>query len=283
MYNHLEPIDDGLATRCVGLWAKEKLDYLRRYIEVFEGAMRDKWRERNYVDLMAGPGKNRVRETGEIMLGSPLLALTTRYPFTGYHFVDMDPMNTVALKQRCASSHLAQSVDCITGDCNVVVDQIVSNLRATENQSLNLAFLDPAGLELTWSTVAKLASIRRMDIIINYPEGGLNRYMRQANQAACNTVVDAFFGTREWRAIYDRRQTSQYRRVHRELLDLYRSKLADVGYVDIRQSEEPLMRNVVRRAPLYRLLFASKHELGERFWREVTQRNVYGQRRLLEI
>jgi len=89
MQRYLEPQDDGLLTRSSGSWAVSKLDYLARYIDVFETSMRQKWAIRNYIDLMAGPGKDRVRDSGAILLGSPLLALVTRYPFTGYFFVDL--------------------------------------------------------------------------------------------------------------------------------------------------------------------------------------------------
>jgi hypothetical protein len=40
------------------------------------------------------------------------------------------------------------------------------------------------------------------------------------------------------------------------------------------------MRNAKKNAPLYRLLFASKNNLGNDFWRKVTKRNVHGQGRL---
>ncbi len=39
---YLDPQDDGLPIRESGLWASEKLDYLRRYIDVFETSMRKK-------------------------------------------------------------------------------------------------------------------------------------------------------------------------------------------------------------------------------------------------
>ena len=101
MYTYLQPEDDGLPMRKAGVWAFEKLDYLSRYVSVFEASMRDKWQVRNYVDLLAGPGKNRIRGTDTVLLGSPLLALTTKYPFTGYHFVEFAQGNAEALRQRC--------------------------------------------------------------------------------------------------------------------------------------------------------------------------------------
>jgi len=286
MYTYLEPQDDGLPTRETGKWARVKLDYLARYIAVFESSMRDKWPLRNYLDLLAGPGKNRLRETGEILLGSPLLALTTKYPFTGHHFVEYDPANAQALSQRCMASDARARIQVHTGDCNVLVDQVVADLRRDERRSLNLAFLDPEGLELQWTTVAKLATIRRMDLILKYPQGGLNRLMRQAYDANTETVVDRYFGGDSWRTIYAQWLKTRRSGLHRQLIDLYRDRLRMLGYAEVRGDDEvgdePLMRNAKRNAPLYRLLFASKHPLGKEFWHSVTRRDVYGQRRLLE-
>ena len=286
MQSYLEPRDDGLPMRETGAWVAEKLDYLARYIDVFETAMRRKWPVRNYVDLLAGPGKNIVRDSGAVLLGSPLLALTATYSFTGYFFADLSDENTKALQKRCAASPYSQRVDIRTGDCNDLVNDIVAHIRQDDRRSLNLAFLDPEGTELRWETVVRLATVRRMDLIINYPEGGLNRYMPQAFEIAGQTSVDEFFGDRAWRKIY---QNWQKRGVtlglHRRLMDFYKERLQELGYTKFRQvdqgGDEPLIRNVRRRAPLYRLLFASKHPLGHDFWHKVTRRDVHGQVRLL--
>lgn len=227
METYLQPQDDDLPMRPAGTWTTQKLDYLARYIYAFETSMRQKWPVRNYIDLLAGPGKNRVRGTGEILLGSPLLALTTQYPFTGYFFVDLAAENTQALQLRCAASPNCKRADIRTGDCNDLVNDIVALIKREEWRSLNLAFLDPEGLELRWETVAKLATVRRMDLIINYPEGGLNRYMRQAFETDSQTAVDHFFGDREWRKIYQEWQNK--RGLHRQLIDLYKARLQNLG------------------------------------------------------
>lgn len=282
MYDYLKPIDDGLPMRESGPWAKEKLDYLDRYINIFETSMREKWKKRNYIDLLAGPGKNRIRKSGEVLLGSPLLALVTTHPFSGYFFVDNDPANNSALSTRCAASILAQQIRIIREDCNLAVDSIVTELRKDEHQSLNLAFLDPEGLELHWATVFQLASISRMDLIINYPKNGLSRNMKKWVDSEFENPIDQFFGGREWREIFLKVPKSSR---HRELIDLYKRSLQALGYVEIKNSDdfgdEPLMKNE-KRAPLYHLLFASKSSLGHKFWHEVTKRNVYGQKRLFD-
>lgn len=264
-----------------------KLDYLSRYIDVFETSMRDKWGYRNYIDLFAGPGKNQVEETGEIFLGSPLVALTVKYPFTGYHFVEFEVEMAEALETRCSASNVFKKVHIKIGDCNQVVDTIVDELQPNEQQSLNLAFLDPAGLELQWSTIASLASINRIDLIINYPQGGLNRAMPKVVDEDAETSVDRFFGSREWRHIYSEWQINRKSGKHRQLIDLYMGRLKDLGYVEVLRDDEvgdePLISNLKRRAPMYRLLFASKHPLGEKFWHSITSRDVYGQRRLFDM
>jgi three-Cys-motif partner protein len=287
MYDYLIPVDDGLRLRPSGAWAAEKLDYLQRYIETFETSMRERWQERNYIDLLAGPGKIVIRGKQEIFLGSPLLALTAHYPFTGYYFIDSDPQKNASLQTRCSASPLAGKIRIWTGDCNLLVDRVIQELKPRQSASLNLGFLDPEGMELHWETVRKLASLRRMDLIINYPEGGLNRIMAKVFQSETSNAVDIFFGTQEWRLIYNRYQLKQLRGLHRELIDLYKSRLVDLGYQEVKLGDqvggdEPLMRNTRRNAPLYRLIFASKNPLGDKFWHAITQRNRYGQMNLFD-
>lgn len=245
--------------------------------------MRDRWSTRYYVDILCGPGKNRIRENNEVVLGSPLIALQTRFPFTHYFFSDLEESNTSALTSRCTASPYNDRVTIRTGDCNTLVEEVVEVIGRVGRSSLNLAFLDPQGLELRWETVRKLASLQRMDLIINYPQNALVRNMKQAAHAAEDTAVDRFFGGREWRTVYLNWENGPHvGGIHRHMIDFYKHKLQSLGYKDVRNSDEftndePLMRNVERNAPLYRLLFASKHALGVGFWQKVTRRNPYGQ------
>jgi hypothetical protein len=91
---------------------------------------------------------------------------------------------------------------------------VVEELLPTEYQSLNLAFLDPEGLELRWNTVAKLASLLKMDLIINYPEGGINRMMVNVFQSPEENAVDLFFGAWEWRKIYANYLVGRHTGIH---------------------------------------------------------------------
>ena len=278
---YLLPIDDGLQMRESGAWVAQKLDYLGRYIGAFEAAMHGKFGNRAYLDLFCGPGKCRDRDSGDVYLGSPLVALTTPFPFTRYCFVDMEATAINALEQRCGHSGLASRVSCRVDDANAVLHSIIPEIEGT--RSLNLAFLDPEGLELAWETVAALAALPRVDLIIHYPQMGLNRYMPTAHAQSTPTDIDRFFGGDEWRAIYERHRSGEDSFLHRQLIDHYKSKLAGVGYFQALSEDEagfePPMVNE-KGVPLYRLLFASKHPLGGDLWRKITSKDVHGQRRL---
>jgi three-Cys-motif partner protein len=278
---------DGLLMRDAGAWAAEKLDYLCRYLNIFTTSMRTRpWRGLHFIDLFSGPGKCQIRNTKQILLGSPLLALTLPHPFTQYFFVDADPTAIDALKNRCDSSDQASRIHYKVGDSNHIVSDIVQRIETIDHQyikgkwaSLNLAFLDPEGLELEWNTVALLGKINRMDLIIYYPQMGLTRQMPKDIQNPASTKIDTYFGGTEWRDVYKSCQLGKTQTLHRSLMDLYERKLQSLGYVEIKENE-PLMRNTDRNAPLYRLIFASKHPLGNQFWQQITSRDVYGQTRL---
>jgi three-Cys-motif partner protein len=270
-----------------GPWVVKKLDYLQRYIDIFVTSMRNQsWRAVNYIDLFAGPGKCRIRREGEIYLGSPLIALKARCPFSNYYFVDLSPENIAALRERCSKSPQSGKVHYYTGDSNRKVREIFEHIAKLDQEflpgqwsSLNMAFLDPAGIDLHWKTVERLAQIKKMDLVIHYSQMGLNRLMPVVVDSPERNKVDMFFGGDEWREIY--RHWQGRAGLHRNLIDYYKNKLCELGYVDIRgMKSEPLMRNKKRKAPLYRLLFASKHKLGHDFWKKITSRDVHGQHRL---
>lgn len=292
MEKYLLPENDGLLARPSGVWAKDKLFYLKKYVDTFETSMRKKpWRRRIFIDLFSGPGKCMVENTHEFLLGSPLLALTTEYPFTDYYFVDMDDDNISSLRTRSAATRVQQEkINCWTGDANKKVFDIVSAIKKIDSEfivgawpSLNLVFLDPEGLELEWNTVAELAKVNRMDLIIHYSQQGIKRMADRALESPKELIIDKFFGDKEWRNVYAACKDDATG-IHRPLIDYYKSKLIKLGYNEVKDDEEvwaePLMKNS-KNAPLYRLLFASKSPLGLKFWNDVTKVGANGQMPLI--
>src|SRR2546422_3390578 len=73
--------DDGLLTNPIGPWAEDKYRYVGMYAEMFSTGMKNRWPRRIYLDLFCGPGHSRVRDTGRVVLGSPMIALSLPDPF----------------------------------------------------------------------------------------------------------------------------------------------------------------------------------------------------------
>ncbi len=112
-----------------------------------------------------------------------------------------------------------------------------------------------------------------------------DRLLEQCYNSKDETIIDRFFGDREWRKIYrDWQNKTNQLGIHRQLIDYYKAKLHTLGYVEVLRDDEtgdePLIRNSKKNAPLYRLIFASKHKLGHTFWKSVTRKDVHGQQRL---
>jgi hypothetical protein len=67
--NCTNPGPDGLAVQCVGQWAADKYYYLRQYIAATKAVRGGFIAPKGnggaaFIDLFAGPGRVRVRDTG---------------------------------------------------------------------------------------------------------------------------------------------------------------------------------------------------------------------------
>jgi three-Cys-motif partner protein len=268
----LLPEADGLPTRTSGEYVVRKLRALSRYIEKFTTSMREKkWRALRYIDLQAGPGKNHV-DGHTYFLGSPLLALHSRFQFTDYIFNEKDKILLSALQQRSAQHPLYSKIRFFQEDMNTLVSEVCAEIEAQDKKylpgqwpSLNFAFLDPEGLELAWTTVESLAQIKRMDLMINFSTSGL---IRNAPNAPSDSVLDRFFGTQDWREHYKAQKSAAENR--RALIDFYLSRLEPFGYVPFEKETEIVVKNA-NNAQLYTLIFASKNQLGNDFWEEIVR------------
>jgi len=286
---YLECVDDGLFMGQAGPWAMRKLTILSNYLKMVTTAMRSpmqKWRALHYIDLFSGSGKNRIRESGKIILGSPLLAVSQVHPFDTCYFVDLNPIALDALRRRCATTTNKTRIKYFPEDGNKAVLRIAAEIKGIDQQyimgkgwSFNVAFIDPYALQLEWDTIKTLAKMSIMDLIIYYPLLALNRNMKNCYNTRRPNKIDAYFGGLEWRVVYRDFLEGKIPRVHRALLDLYWEKLDDLGYVENKQTEQ-FIKNAKKNATLYGLIHAGKNPLACKFWDQATKTDDLGQPRL---
>lgn len=265
---------DGLIVRSSGIWAKDKLYYLERYLNIFSVGMGKKWQDKlYYVDLFAGPGRCRIRETKEEIDGSPLTALG--FNFAKYFFFEADQSCFGALdartQARAPDKH--QKIKKISGDCNETIEN-----AELPSDGLGVSFIDPTGIsQLSFETIRRLTAGHQIDLIINFPEGmGIRMNLFQYSQTETN-ALDRFMGSARWKERY-RQNLASFDQVCKEIGREYLANLSSLGYLALDGDWIPVRTE--QNTLLYYLLFASKHSKGNYFWHKIKQIGPHGQREL---
>jgi len=272
--------DDGLPTWEVNPWTRDKVYFWHRYLEITTSAMvgNRKWPHGlAYVDLFAGSGVCTLKKSRERIPGSVLVAANTVKPFSRIIAVEKDSAYVAACRRRLAQTSVANKCHVLEGDCNKRIDEVVSLIP---KGALTLAFIDPKGLDAQFTTVQKLADNARADLVILFADAyDINRNAEAYYRANPNSKLDQVLGPdSRWREELDAlgHTTSVVRR--KLFADIYRRQLKrHLGYV---HSRDKVIKG--ESGPLYRLIYASKHELGVEFWEKALKKDSQGQRYLFD-
>lgn len=261
-----QPENDGLIIPVVGRQSTQKHYFLERYINIFTKSMKGKW-DLHFIDLFSGAGIERVRGSDELRWGSPMLAVHAPKPFDRLHLCELDKAKCEALRARI--NRYRPDSQIVSGDANEMVAQIAAEIP---RGSLSLAFLDPYGLQLDFGTVERLANLRA-DLIIFFPDRlDILRNWKHYYYDNPDSKLDRYLGLdSNWRSILD--GTTPSRRVE-ALKALYRQRLRERLHYSVVEHE----RIPTDGRPLYYLVFCSRSELGERFWKEISRKKPDGQR-----
>ena len=261
--------DDGLVTNPIGPWAEEKYRYVGMYAEMFATGMKNKWPRRLYLDLFSGPGYSRVRDTGRVVLGSPMIALSLPDPFDEYVFSDESPEALDALRIRVAGLDQQLPVTYIPGDANVAVARIVTVVSATPSKStLSFCFLDPYKLNIHFQTVERIAEGRAVDFLILlalYIDANRNIQWYVGDD---NPTIDLFLGDHTWRPRWKTAELAGDSIV-KFLANEYSARMGQIGYLTMTLEDMVKVSTRDKRLPLHYLAFFSKHAKGLEFWRAV--------------
>ena len=263
------PPDDGLVVREAGPWVKDKLGILAQYLPAFGKACKDKAPNWFYVDAFAGSGLNRIRKTGELVWGSPLIALRADPPFTRCAFLDSGTAEVQALRRRTAPYGARAVVR--QGDCNTALLPLMQ--EAVDPRAPCLCVFDPEGPNLDWRTVASVARFKRagfskVEQLILFPtDTGFIRELPRERQIEGWGERDLrrVFGNDDWRAIYERRRRDEISAddARTEYVRLYADQLRhQLKYKTV--LDRPVRTHGWGGRILYFLLFATDNDAGKR-------------------
>lgn len=269
--------NDGLPVRDCGSWTQTKLHFWNRYIDITTRAMvgSPKWSAIMYVDLFAGPGICEIEGTHKRLPGSPLIAANAPKSFDGILLCEKDVANADACETRLARILPTNAFQFSRGDCNALIESIASQIP---QRALTLAFIDPTGLHAHFEMIRTLAGCGRVDLLILFADAvdagrnALHTYFEQED-----SKLDLFLGANSnWRDRWNELGNANGPTVRRLLAEIYKNQLRKhLGYIKFGEKTIGSPRG-----PLYRLIYASKHERGLEFWEKVTKKDVGGQREM---
>lgn len=254
--------EDELRRAIVGDWAPEKHLRLQKYVDITRAVRRKFGGNATYIDLYCGPGRARLRKTGEVVEGSALVAATEatrrRNPYREVIIGDLDPVNVEACETRLNRLRVG-NVRAYAGAAEDVAVKILPTLHPT---GFNLAFLDPFNLEsLPFRVIQTLAQAKSMDLLIHVSIMDLQRNVR-----ALMTSGKLSSFAPGWEKKINSAATNP--KLVMAVFEYWRSLLSQLGYL-VSDNIERVTGN--RNQPLYWLVLASKHDLADKLWGEVSQ------------
>lgn len=265
---------DGQLLTCVGEWALEKHERLKRYIDISKAARRKFVNGRggaSYIELYSGAGKSRIKGTEQIIFGSALVATESAddggVSFNKGYFADAN-----LEFGNCLSIRLGKNTTPFKFYHGCAKDTVSQIVRVLEPNGLHLAFLDPYNLSALPSTILEeLSKLKRMDMLIHVSLVDLHRNLRSyiSNQ---NGPLDIFI--RGWRSKVDTNAPDF--EVRRQLLECWINNIRLLGF-EVRSDSIEKVTGATNQ-PLYLLVFASKNKIANDFWEKI--RNISPQRQL---
>ncbi|MBU1370505.1 MAG: three-Cys-motif partner protein TcmP [Bacteroidetes bacterium] len=269
MKNQLQASDDGLLTPEVGPWSDIKYRLIYNYAEMFATGMKHKWDCRVYIDLFAGAGKAKIKNSRRVVNASPLLALNVKDRFDRYIFCEVKSDLMDSLEQRVKKHHGDADIKFVQGDVNLKVDEVIQSIPKPSKSFRVLSFclVDPFDLSsLDFETIKSLSTYY-MDFLVLIACGMDAQRNEKKYLSEGNTVVECFLGNPFWRDDWSDAKCARTS-FSAFLVETFSQQMFKLNYKPVNLSETVLVRQPNNRAPLYRLAFYSRSNLGKEFWKQ---------------
>lgn len=272
---HFDPLmnvpGDGLFTPEVRSWSLEKYNLVGCYCDIFTSGMKNKWDQLIYIDLFAGAGYSKIKETGKVYKSSALIAMSVPNPFTKYILCEQDPERFEALKTRVERDFSHLNYELILGDSNQNIDPVLNSIPNFKrgNTLLPFCFVDPYSLDLSFSTIAQPGKNLMDFLILQALHMDANRnfekYIKDENHR-----IAGYLGLENWREIFEQNGCANRKDFVKFLADQYQTQMCNIGYKPDKHIHQ--IRSNEKNLPLYYLSFYSKHPRGEDYFAKVQNR-----------
>ena len=267
----------------IGKWSEHKLELFEKYLTSYSKIMNNqktKWlRGYHYIDAFAGSGKHFSKTYQEYIAGSTLRALRSTPSFDCYWFIDLSSKRVKQLEDlKQQFPHLEIRIK--RGNCNeILCNEIILQLPYASKKR-GLVFLDPYGLQVDFTTVEKLATVRTLDVFVNFSLMGITRILKRDKEPTGKDreFLNRVFGSSEWiQEIYKpSRQLELFgdphikrNEIRAEWIARLYSNLLSQLFTHV--SDPVIMRNS-KNSPLYALFLTSHNKNGVKIANDVFSR-----------
>ena len=257
----------------IGPWSEQKLEIIQQYCTPYSKILNNKGFRHYYIDGFAGAGLHKSKESGDLILGSPVNAIEINPPFKGYYFIEIENYKINHLKKMI---HPKDNIHFHEGDCNKVLLEEVFPLIQYTKYKRAFCLLDPYRLQLKWEIIIAAAKMKTIEILLNFPIMAINRNpLRKDKKKVTEKNIKKmteFWGDDTWRESlypediqdlfrYQKKATNEY------IIDAFRDRLKKIA--GFKYVPKPIpMKNTIGRV-VYYLFFASHNETGSKIMNSI--------------
>ena len=190
-----------------GPWTEEKLAILKKYLDAYTTALKNKSFRLIYIDAFAGTGEVELtsvdEEKKEFIEGSAKIAMDVhKKPFDEYIFVEKDQDRCMQLNS-LKEAYQNKNIQIENEDAN----DFLQNLQKDWRCYRGVLFLDPFATEVEWATIEKIASFKALDTWILFPTSAIARMLpkkREPDNISQKWVnrLNRIYGDESWRNLY---------------------------------------------------------------------------------
>lgn len=168
-----------------GEWTKKKIEILVEYAKAYLTIMNNnRYWKLLYFDGFAGTGMiykdNKIDIQVTIGAAKRIVEIDKPISFDQYYFVEKIPANAKELNKNTKKAFPQKKISIKVGDCNNELKKLAKYLKTEGHKKYRvLAYIDPCGMELEWSSIEELKGTK-IDIWILVPTGlGVNRLLKR--------------------------------------------------------------------------------------------------------
>jgi three-Cys-motif partner protein len=227
--------------------------------------MKKKWATRVYIDLYAGSGLCRIKGRSQVLLGSPLIALSVDASFDRCIFCEGDPNRFSALKTRVERDYARHDTHLIPGKFEEHIDEICSKIPS---KSLALCFVDPFNCDFDIDNLKKISKCAHGVDFLCLLAVHMDAKRNIVNYMQPDSKIDRMLGNTTWRARWNNRVD-----IHEDFAKFlaveFASSMSEVGYLNTPLHQMKEVKTYDKNVPLYYLAMFSKSQTAFKLWEQV--------------